>query len=129
MSPLDVPGKNGNINPDASVPRSISLAQLSSRAMKLLKRDTKTVNRDYTFRVAVPGDTKCGGSVAGLKDICFMKIANGESGPSVHFLQWRTDVSFLKKILQVLLVELLRFEWLMAGLWKEGTEQHLLRRK
>ncbi|KAF2011615.1 hypothetical protein BU24DRAFT_486372 [Aaosphaeria arxii CBS 175.79] len=79
---LDIPGKNGNLNPDASIPRSLSLAALSTRTNHLLRRGAKTVNRDYTFRVAVAGDTKCEGKVAGLDGVCFMKIANeNAAGP------------------------------------------------
>jgi hypothetical protein len=39
------------------------------------------VNKTFPFNITVPAGTTCNGAVAGLQNVCFMKIANGESHP------------------------------------------------
>ncbi|KAF2650071.1 hypothetical protein K491DRAFT_667854 [Lophiostoma macrostomum CBS 122681] len=71
----DVPGKKGNIKTNGEVPRSLS-------TLSLFKRGAENVNRDFPFQIQVPAGTNCTGSVAGQKNVCFMKIANkNKAGP------------------------------------------------
>ncbi|KAF2738348.1 cell surface protein [Polyplosphaeria fusca] len=71
---MNVPGKNGNMRPNGTLPRALHALGLAKRAAN--------VNLDFPFQVLVPGRTKCGGNVAGQEKVCFMKIANSnKAGP------------------------------------------------
>ncbi|OAF99613.1 uncharacterized protein CC84DRAFT_1075295, partial [Paraphaeosphaeria sporulosa] len=75
----DVPGNKGNIKPSGKVPRGLSFVAL--RARNLVAR-ASNVNMDFPIDIAVPAGTTCTGSMAGLQNVCLMKIANSNNaGP------------------------------------------------
>jgi len=69
-----VPGANGNIEPDGTVPKGKFRRWLGKRAAN--------VNQDYPVKVSVPAGTTCTGSAGGQSNVCLLKIANANpAGP------------------------------------------------
>ena len=96
---LQVPGIRGRMFPNGTVPdhlkrdedekvdpeahtwlpRGLGLGfmrKLRSRG-QAVKR-APAVNKDFDFKVEVPGNVTCEGEVAGKKGVCFLKVANCE---------------------------------------------------
>ncbi|ORY56351.1 uncharacterized protein BCR38DRAFT_355821 [Pseudomassariella vexata] len=71
-----VPGTRGNIQK--------SDKRFWARALQsvgLMKR-ASNINEDYPFKVALPADMKCTGTVAGQSNICIVKLVNpSRAGP------------------------------------------------
>lgn len=71
-----VPGNNGNIRK--------SEKRWWARALQsagIMKRATN-INEDYPFKVAIPADTACTGTVAGQANTCIVKLVNpSNAGP------------------------------------------------
>lgn len=75
----DVPGNKGNIKANGVVPRGLDFIAL--RARGLVKR-AANVNMDFPINIRVPAGTTCTGEVAGVQNVCLMKIANSNNaGP------------------------------------------------
>ncbi|OAA64335.1 cell surface protein [Niveomyces insectorum RCEF 264] len=70
-----VPGKGGNIRPSGQVlRRALYSLGLTKRALN--------VNKDFPVAVSVPAGTTCTGTVNGVQNVCFAKIANSNpAGP------------------------------------------------
>ncbi|KAF2257497.1 hypothetical protein CC78DRAFT_538489 [Lojkania enalia] len=72
----DVPGNDGNINADGTVPKKLKVRR------GLMRRSAQNVNMDFPFEIRVPANVTCEGVVMGIEAVCFMKIANSNSaGP------------------------------------------------
>ncbi|KAF2705595.1 hypothetical protein K504DRAFT_439878 [Pleomassaria siparia CBS 279.74] len=70
----NIPGKKGNIAANGNVARALQHLHLLKRAAN--------VDKTFPFNVTVPAGTTCTGTVAGLQNVCFMKIANAnKAGP------------------------------------------------
>ncbi|TVY84870.1 hypothetical protein LSUE1_G000688 [Lachnellula suecica] len=73
-----VPGYNGNIKADGTVPK---LRRFLER-MNVIEKRAANVNKDFPFSVAIPAGTTCTGTVAGQSNVCLVKIANSNpAGP------------------------------------------------
>ncbi|KAG5985857.1 hypothetical protein E4U43_005832 [Claviceps pusilla] len=71
-----VPGKKGYIKPNKDM-----TGAGGSRTRRLDKR-AANVNMDFPLKVAIPAGTTCQGSVAGISDVCLLKLANpSRAGP------------------------------------------------
>lgn len=76
-----VPGNNGNIKPDGTVPKVRRWALAIMKRAGLMKR-AANVNKDFPFTVQIPAGTTCSGTVAGQANTCLVKIANSNpAGP------------------------------------------------
>jgi len=71
-----VPGTKGNIKKTEK--------RFWARALQsvgIMKRATN-VNEDYPFKVAIPADTNCTGTIAGQANTCIVKMVNpSKAGP------------------------------------------------
>ncbi|TLS24574.1 hypothetical protein PpBr36_08815 [Pyricularia pennisetigena] len=82
-----VPGTNGNIKAPSKGKRSLigelwerSLDALEERG--LVKRAAKNVNTDHAMAFSVPAGVNCTGEMAGMKNVCLVKVANANpAGP------------------------------------------------
>ncbi|KAG5996237.1 hypothetical protein E4U54_002632 [Claviceps lovelessii] len=71
-----VPGRKGYIKPNKDMKGAGG-----SRTRRLDKR-AANVNKDFPLKVAIPAGTSCRGSVAGMSDVCLLKLANpSRAGP------------------------------------------------
>lgn len=82
-----IPGNNGNIAPGGGKNKKQgkrSEEPLWARALMaagIMKR-AANVNESFDFKFSVPAGTKCEGSVAGMNNVCLVKIANSnKAGP------------------------------------------------
>lgn len=57
-------------------------------AVGIMKRATN-INEDFPFKVAIPADAKCTGSMAGMENVCMVKLVNpsaaGVSSYHTHY--------------------------------------------
>jgi hypothetical protein len=71
-----VPGNNGNIRKTEK--------RWWARALQsagIMKRATN-INEDFPFKVAIPADTACTGTIAGQTNTCIVKLVNpSNAGP------------------------------------------------
>ncbi|KAK1978475.1 hypothetical protein LZ30DRAFT_772821 [Colletotrichum cereale] len=75
-----VPGNNGNIKPDGTVPNGGR--SLWQRAFSVIYKRASNVNRDYPMAFEVPAGTTCTGTMGGQSNVCLVKIANSnKAGP------------------------------------------------
>lgn len=71
-----VPGRNGNIRKEEKRfwARTLQSAGIMRRATN--------INEDFPFKVAIPADTNCTGSIAGQDNACIVKLINpSNAGP------------------------------------------------
>jgi hypothetical protein len=74
-----IPGTNGNIAPGKKQQRSLWARALA--AAGIMKR-AANVNESFDFKFSVPAGTNCTGTVAGMTNVCLVKIANSnKAGP------------------------------------------------
>ncbi|KAG5980437.1 hypothetical protein E4U55_004025 [Claviceps digitariae] len=72
-----VPGKKGNIKLGKD-----EIITDGHQARGLLDKRAGNVNKDFPLKVAIPAGTSCRGSVAGMSNVCLLKLANpSRAGP------------------------------------------------
>ncbi|KAB5530365.1 hypothetical protein GE09DRAFT_921519, partial [Coniochaeta sp. 2T2.1] len=77
-----VPGKNGNIKASSKSKQGRGLFDRALEKMGMVAKRAANVNEDFPMAFAVPEGTRCEGTVAGVSNVCMVKIANSnKAGP------------------------------------------------
>lgn len=77
-----VPGNDGNIQPDADVEEKRSLWTRGLEAVGLKKRSAANINKDFPMAFSFPDGLQCTGEISGIENVCLVKIANAnDAGP------------------------------------------------
>ncbi|KAB5581046.1 hypothetical protein GE09DRAFT_922411, partial [Coniochaeta sp. 2T2.1] len=77
-----IPGKNGHIKASAKSKQGRGLFARALEKMGGVAKRAANVNEDFPMSFAVPEGTRCEGTVAGVSNICLVKIANSNNaGP------------------------------------------------